>query len=178
MNHHHLGGWPRKWRSRQRRRGKKPSMTLDKQMEALALKLSGTRNIYLFPEDLHFPSRYSITATTKLLTTIIVVLSVLGTYTMNSLFNRITRPFSSSTMRFGPEGSGQSAAVLPEGAKKATIAAGCFWGVEHLYRHNFPKDAVLDARVGYIGGDTKNPSYRSVCSGRTGREFAHMLPQP
>jgi hypothetical protein len=30
---------------------------------------------------------------------------------------------------------------------------------------------LYDARVGYIGGDSKNPSYRSVCSGRTGRMF-------
>lgn len=73
-------------------------------------------------------------------------------------------------MRFGPEGTaGQQ--VFPEGSQKATVAAGCFWGVEHMYRHHFPKDAVLDARVGYIGGDTSNPSYRAVCSGRTGREY-------
>ena len=58
----------------------------------------------------------------------------------------------------------------PEGAQTATIAAGCFWGVEHMYRRKFAKKGLLDARVGYIGGDTKNPSYRSVCSGRSGRE--------
>jgi peptide-methionine (S)-S-oxide reductase len=88
---------------------------------------------------------------------------------MNSLFARLSRPFTSSTMRFGPEGPG--AVSVPEGTEKATVAAGCFWGVEHMYRHHFPKDAVLDARVGYIGGDTKDPSYRAVCTGRTGREF-------
>ena len=60
--------------------------------------------------------------------------------------------------------------ALPEGAQKATIAAGCFWGVEHMYRHDFKDKGLLDARVGYIGGDTKDPSYRAVCSGRTGRE--------
>ena len=70
-------------------------------------------------------------------------------------------------MSFGPEGG--AAASIPEGAEKATVAAGCFWGVEHLYRHKFPRDQVLDARVGYIGGDTQNPSYRAVCTGSTGR---------
>lgn len=39
-----------------------------------------------------------------------------------------------------------------------------------MYRHDFKDRGLLDARVGYIGGDTKDPSYRAVCSGRTGRE--------
>lgn len=60
---------------------------------------------------------------------------------------------------------------MPEGAAKATVAAGCFWGVEHMYRKAFAGKGLYDARVGYIGGDTKNPSYRSVCSGQTGRMF-------
>ncbi|KAI5214601.1 peptide methionine sulfoxide [Aureobasidium subglaciale] len=92
---------------------------------------------------------------------------------MNSLFARLSRPFTSSTMRFGPEGPG--AVSVPEGTQKATVAAGCFWGVEHMYRHHFPKDAVLDARVGYIGGDTKDPSYRAVCTGRTGHAEALQI---
>lgn len=58
---------------------------------------------------------------------------------------------------------------VPEGAQKATVAAGCFWGVEHMYRHSFANKGLIDARVGYIGGDTKNPGYRAVCSGATGR---------
>lgn len=60
---------------------------------------------------------------------------------------------------------------MPEGAAKATVAAGCFWGVEHMYRKEFIGKGLYDARVGYIGGDAKNPNYRSVCSGRTGRMF-------
>lgn len=61
------------------------------------------------------------------------------------------------------------ARTFPEGSQKATVAAGCFWGVEHMFRKAFDGKGLLDARVGYTGGDTKNPSYRSVCSGRTGR---------
>ena len=61
---------------------------------------------------------------------------------------------------------------LPEGAERATLAAGCFWGIEHMYRKDFGNGkGVLDARVGYIGGETQNPSYRAVCSGRTGRKY-------
>lgn len=77
------------------------------------------------------------------------------------------RPFSSGPMRFGPEGT---AAELPAGSQLATVAAGCFWGVEHMFRKAFADKGLLDAKVGYIGGDTKNPGYRSVCSGTTGRK--------
>ncbi len=49
--------------------------------------------------------------------------------------------------------------------KKATFGAGCFWGVEAAYRQ---LPGVLSTRVGYLGGTMENPTYRDVCSGRTG----------
>ncbi|KAK2746719.1 Peptide-methionine (S)-S-oxide reductase [Onygenales sp. PD_40] len=62
---------------------------------------------------------------------------------------------------------------FPANAQEATIAAGCFWGVEHLFRKTFGNGkGLLDAKVGYCGGDTNHPSYRSVCSGRTGHAEA------
>lgn len=78
----------------------------------------------------------------------------------------------------GEQGASTTAMTLPEGAQKATIAAGCFWGVEHMYRHDFKDRGLLDARVGYIGGDTKDPSYRAVCSGRTGRKSFFSFSDP
>jgi peptide-methionine (S)-S-oxide reductase len=63
-------------------------------------------------------------------------------------------------------------AEIPDGAQRATVAAGCFWGVEHVYRKAFGNGGgLLDARVGYIGGESENPSYKEVCSGTTGREY-------
>lgn len=73
-------------------------------------------------------------------------------------------------MRFGPEGA--TTQNYPAGSQKVTVAAGCFWGVEHMYRHTFGGKGLIDAKVGYIGGDTTNPSYRAVCSGRTGRTYS------
>lgn len=52
---------------------------------------------------------------------------------------------------------------------RAIFASGCFWGTEYYMKR---ADGVLGTRVGYIGGHTERPSYRDVCSGRTGHAEA------
>ncbi|WP_282604199.1 peptide-methionine (S)-S-oxide reductase MsrA [Pelagibius sp. Alg239-R121] len=47
----------------------------------------------------------------------------------------------------------------------ATLAGGCFWGMQELIR-KLP--GVESTRVGYTGGKTSSPQYRDICTGTTG----------
>ena len=54
---------------------------------------------------------------------------------------------------------------FPGGLEQAVFGLGCFWGAEKLF---WKIQGVYSTAVGYAAGLTKNPTYREVCSGRTG----------
>lgn len=53
----------------------------------------------------------------------------------------------------------------PDGVALAMFGLGCFWGAEKKF---WEMTGVWITAVGYAGGHTPNPTYREVCSGRTG----------
>ena len=55
--------------------------------------------------------------------------------------------------------------VHEESVQQATFGAGCFWGVEEVFR---TVDGVLSTATGYMGGSIRNPTYERVCTGETG----------
>jgi peptide methionine sulfoxide reductase msrA/msrB len=74
---------------------------------------------------------------------------------------------NSASMRFVPadrleaEGYGEYAKLFKKTSgrkEKATIAGGCFWGVEELIRQ---LPGILDTEVGYTGGDVQNATYQN-----------------
>ncbi len=53
----------------------------------------------------------------------------------------------------------------PEGTRTAVFGMGCFWGAEKDF---WSRPGVVATAVGYAGGYTPNPTYREVCTGKTG----------
>jgi peptide-methionine (S)-S-oxide reductase len=60
----------------------------------------------------------------------------------------------------------------PEGMAQAMVGMGCFWGVERMF---WQLPGVWVTAAGYAGGETPNPTYREVCSGRTGHNEVVLI---
>lgn len=64
----------------------------------------------------------------------------------------------------------------PVGLQEAMFGMGCFWCSENLYME---LEGIYSTQVGYAGGHVPNPTYREVCSGRTGHnEVVRVIYDP
>ncbi|KAJ7395904.1 Peptide methionine sulfoxide reductase MsrA [Pitangus sulphuratus] len=101
--------------------------------------------------------------------------------------NRMVEPFPEGTQMalFASLVAGDASVVLQDeemcpcsyNGEKATFEGmGCFWGAERKF---WRQKGVYSTQVGYAGGHTPNPTYKEVCSGRTGHtEAVRVVYQP
>jgi len=97
------------------------------------------------------------------------------TVTMTTLFSCAQKSPATTTMTMDKNNNTSSATADPSASLKtdtATFANGCFWCTEAIFEE---LDGVISAESGYTGGETKNPTYKEVCSGETGHAEALQI---
>jgi peptide-methionine (S)-S-oxide reductase len=62
---------------------------------------------------------------------------------------------------------------FPAATERVLFGMGCFWGAERKFWQ--AGAGVYLTAVGYAGGTTRNPTYRDVCTGRTGHAEAVLV---
>lgn len=61
---------------------------------------------------------------------------------------------------------------IQEHVETAIFAGGCFWCTEAIF---LEVKGIIKIVPGYIGGHTENPTYKEVCTGKTGHAEAIMI---
>lgn len=72
---------------------------------------------------------------------------------------------NSAALRFHQKGEDLPAESKPVQAETAYFAGGCFWGIEHYFQQG---PGVIDAVSGYMQGNMDHPTYKDICTDRTG----------
>ena len=67
-------------------------------------------------------------------------------------------------------------AKIADQTDTATFGTGCFWCTEAIFQE---LNGVLNVTSGYSGGNTRNPTYKEVCTGETGHaECVQVVYEP
>lgn len=85
-----------------------------------------------------------------------------------SLFFIVIFTFLSCNLSAGKKDVSKTALTSVEpmaGLELATLGNGCFWCTEAVFQQ---LEGVVSVEPGFAGGNTKNPSYKEVCTGLTG----------
>jgi len=98
-------------------------------------------------------------------------ISVLGAVPLSSMAPNVTLPAPTVPTSIAARQNLPSTSS----SETATFATGCFWGTEHIFRKYFDGKGLISAKVGYTGGNAKDPNYKLVCSGETGHAEAVRL---
>jgi peptide methionine sulfoxide reductase msrA/msrB len=72
---------------------------------------------------------------------------------------------NSAALKFYEKGAPLPAVSQPVKTEVAYFAGGCFWGIQHYFKQG---PGVLDAISGYMQGHVDQPTYKQVCTDRTG----------
>jgi peptide methionine sulfoxide reductase msrA/msrB len=76
---------------------------------------------------------------------------------------------NSISLSFDPAQEKQATEAKEKKTEKAIFASGCFWGTEYYFQK---APGVISTMVGYTGGHVDNPTYKQVCTDRTGHAEA------
>jgi peptide methionine sulfoxide reductase msrA/msrB len=72
---------------------------------------------------------------------------------------------NSAALKFYEQGQPLPPESAPSKTEVAYFAGGCFWGIQHYFKQG---PGVIDAVSGYMQGHTEHPTYKQVCTDRTG----------